>query len=223
MKSIKNFKYLRVVNNMSFKDKRGYFKELLIEKKIKKKFPFLVMSYSKKNVIRGLHLQFNNSQGKYVSVIKGKIFDVCVDLRKDSKTFGKYFSVIISEKNSKSIFVPPGFAHGFCALDKENYVIYSCTKYRDAKSEVAINFNDRKLKIKWPVKKAIVSKKDKSAISFNEYLNSLDIFLIDFVNLPICLMNAGKSLGPITTITTMLTNNNSPQPKLNIGIIYLRL
>ena len=170
MKSIKNFKNLRVVNNMSFKDKRGYFKELLIEKKIKKKFPFLVMSYSKKNVIRGLHLQFNNSQGKYVSVIKGKIFDVCVDLRKDSKSFGKYFSVIISEKNSKSIFVPPGFAHGFCALDKENYVIYSCTKYRDAKSEVAINFNDRKLKIKWPVKKAIVSKKDKSAISFNEYL-----------------------------------------------------
>ena len=170
MKSNKNFKNLKVINNMSFKDKRGYFKELLIEKKIKKKFPFLVMSYSKKNVIRGLHLQLNNSQGKYVSVIKGKIFDVCVDLRKESKTFGKYFSVIISEKNSKSIFVPPGFAHGFCALDKENYVIYSCTKYRDAKSEVDINFNDRKLKIKWPVKKAIVSKKDKSAISFNEYL-----------------------------------------------------
>ena len=170
MKSNKNFKNLKVINNMSFKDKRGYFKELLIEKKIKKKFPFMVMSYSKKNVIRGLHMQLNNPQGKYVSVIKGKIFDVCVDLRKNSKTFGKYFSVVISEKNSKSIFVPPGFAHGFCALDKENYVIYSCTKYRDAKSEVAINFNDRKLKIKWPVKKAIVSKKDKSAISFNEYL-----------------------------------------------------
>ena len=170
MKSNKNFKNLKVINNMSFKDKRGYFKELLIEKKIKKKFPFLVMSYSKKNVIRGLHMQLNNPQGKYVSVIKGKIFDVCVDLRKNSKTFGKYFSVVISEKNSKSIFVPPGFAHGFCALDKENYVIYSCTKYRDAKSEVAINFNDRNLKIKWPVKKAIVSKKDKLAISFNEYV-----------------------------------------------------
>ena len=170
MKKNNKNKELIIVNNQSYKDKRGYFKEILLEKKIKEKFPFLVMSYSKKNVIRGLHLQLNNSQGKYVSVIKGKIFDVCVDLRKDSKTFGKYFSVIISEKNSKSIFVPPGFAHGFCALDKENYVIYSCTKYRDAKSEVAINFNDRKLKIKWPVKKAIVSKKDKSAISFNEYL-----------------------------------------------------
>ena len=170
MKKNNKNKELIIVNNQSYKDKRGYFKEILLEKKIKEKFPFLVMSYSKKNVIRGLHLQLNNSQGKYVSVIKGKIFDVCVDLRKNSKTFGKYFSVIISEKNSKSIFVPPGFAHGFCALDKENYVIYSCTKYRDAKSEVAINFNDRKLKIKWPVKKAIVSKKDKSAISFNEYV-----------------------------------------------------
>ncbi len=170
MKKNNKIKELLIVNNQSYKDKRGYFKEILLEKKIKERFPFLVMSYSKKNVIRGLHLQLNNSQGKYVSVIKGKIFDVCVDLRKNSKTFGKYFSLIISEKNSKSVFVPPGFAHGFCALDKENYVIYSCTKYRDAKSEIAINFNDRKLKIKWPIKKAIVSKKDKSAISFNEYV-----------------------------------------------------
>ena len=170
MKKNNKNKELIIVNNQSYKDKRGYFKEILLEKKIKEKFPFLVMSYSKKNVIRGLHLQLNNSQGKYISVVKGKIFDVCVDLRKNSKTFGKYFSKIISEKNSKSIFVPPGFAHGFCALDKENYVIYCCTKYRDTKSEVAINFNDRKLKIKWPIKKAIVSKKDKSAISFNEYI-----------------------------------------------------
>ena len=141
------FKGLLLIQNKSFKDKRGYFKEIVREKELNKRFPFTVTSFSKKNVIRGLHLQLNNSQGKYVSVIKGKIFDVCVDLRKNSKTFGKYFSVIISEKNSKSIFVPPGFAHGFCALDKENYVIYSCTRYRDAKSEVAINFNDRKLNI----------------------------------------------------------------------------
>ena len=105
MKSYKNFKSLKVINNMSFKDKRGYFKELLIEKKIKKKFPFLVMSYSKKNVIRGLHLQLKNSQGKYVSVIKGKIFDVCVDLRKNSKTFGKHFKIILSDKNAKSLFI----------------------------------------------------------------------------------------------------------------------
>ena len=163
------FKDLILVNNKSFKDSRGYFKELLLEKNLKKKFPFLVMSFSKKNVIRGLHLQTKNSQGKFVSVIKGKIFDVAVDLRRKSKTFGKSMSVILSENNSKSIFIPPGFAHGFCALDKENYVIYCCTKYRDAKSEVAINFNDRKLKIKWPIKNPIISDKDRNNFSFKEF------------------------------------------------------
>ena len=99
------FKDLILVNNKSFKDNRGYFKELLLEKNLKKKFPFLVMSFSKKNVIRGLHLQTRNSQGKFVSVIKGKIFDVVIDLRKKSKTFGKSMSVILSENNSKSILL----------------------------------------------------------------------------------------------------------------------
>ena len=127
------FKDLIIISNSSFKDKRGYFKELLKEKKLKRRFPFLVMSFSKKNVIRGLHLQKKNSQGKFISVIKGKIFDVVVDLRKNSKTYGKYLSTILSEKNSKSIFIPPGFAHGFCTLSNENYVVYSCTKYREKK------------------------------------------------------------------------------------------
>tara|TARA_B100001939_G_scaffold208550_1_gene179338 strand:+ start:1100 stop:1618 length:519 start_codon:yes stop_codon:yes gene_type:complete len=163
------FKDLVIVNNTSFKDKRGYFKELLKEKKLKKRFPFLVMSFSKKNVIRGLHLQKKNSQGKFISVIKGKIFDVVVDLRKNSKTYGKYLSTILSEKNSKSIFIPPGFAHGFCALSKENYVVYSCTKYRDEKSEIGIKFNDQDLKINWPIKKPIISTKDKNNISLREF------------------------------------------------------
>ena len=73
-------------------------------------------------------------------------------MRKNSKTYGKYLSTVISEKNSKSIYVPPGFAHGFCALSKENYVIYSCTEYRQAKHEIGIRYNDEDLKIKWPVK-----------------------------------------------------------------------
>ncbi len=163
------FKDLVIINNTSFKDKRGYFKELLKEKKLKKRFPFLVMSFSKKNVIRGLHLQKKNSQGKFISVIKGKIFDVVVDLRKNSKTYGKYLSTILSEKNSKSIFIPPGFAHGFCALSKENYVVYSCTKYRDEKSEIGIKFNDQDLKINWPIKKPIISTKDKNNISLREF------------------------------------------------------
>ena len=113
------FKNLIILKNIPHHDKRGYFKELLKEKNLKNKFPFTVMSYSKKNVLRGMHIQINNPQGKFISVLKGKIFDVSVDLRKNSKTFGKYFSCILSEKNSKSIFIPPGFAHGFLALEKK--------------------------------------------------------------------------------------------------------
>jgi len=169
MKIKTNFKDLLLIQNTSHKDKRGFFKELLKEKDLKKKFPFTVMSYSKKNVLRGLHIQEKNSQGKFVTVIKGKIFDVALDLRKNSKTYGKHYKSILSEKNSKSIYIPAGFAHGFCGLEKENYVIYSCTKYRNAKNELGIKFNDPFLKIKWPVKKPIISKKDKNNISLSEY------------------------------------------------------
>ena len=171
MKKKTKLKDLFVIKNKSFKDKRGCFKEILREKEIKKKFPFLVMSYSKKNVIRGLHFQNKKSQGKFVSVIKGRIYDLVLDLRKNSNTYGKYFSIILSEKNSKSLYIPPGFAHGFCALDKENYIIYNCTNYRHKKSEIGIQYNDNQLNIKWPTNKPIVSDKDKKNLSFLEYTN----------------------------------------------------
>ena len=163
------FKDLLIYQNKKYNDKRGYFKELIRENKVNNKFPFLVMSFSKKNVIRGLHLQRKNSQGKFVSVLKGKIFDVAVDLRKNSKTFGKYYSCILSEKNSKSIFIPPGFAHGFQTLDNENYITYSCTRYRHSKSEIAIKFDDKDLNIKWPSNKKVVSEKDQNALGFLEF------------------------------------------------------
>ena len=163
------FKDLLLIKNNSYKDKRGYFKELIRENKLKKKFPFLVMSHSKKNTVRGLHIQRKKPQGKFVTVIKGKIFDVALDLRKKSKTFGKVYSCVLSEKNSKSIFIPAGFAHGFQSLERENYVIYSCTKYRDKDSEITIDVNDDNLKIKWPSKIQILSNKDKNGISFLNY------------------------------------------------------
>ena len=163
------FKDLFIFKNKNFKDKRGYFKEIIRENIIKKKFPFLVMSYSKKNVVRGLHIQTKNPQGKFVSVIKGKIFDVAIDLRKNSKTFGKVFKCILSESYSNSIFIPPGFAHGFQCLEKDNYIIYSCTKYREKNSEVTIDIWDKDLNIKWPIKKKIVSKKDRKGITFQKY------------------------------------------------------
>ena len=163
------FKDLFLIKNTAHKDQRGYFKELIRENKLKKEFPFLVMSFSKKNVVRGLHIQTKKPQGKFVTVIKGKIFDVALDLRKKSKTFGKFYSCVLSEKNSSSIFIPPGFAHGFQSLDRETYVIYSCTKYRDKKSEITIDLNDKNLKIKWPSKIQILSNKDKNGISFLNY------------------------------------------------------
>lgn len=163
------FKDLYLVKNKAFFDKRGYFKELVRENIIKKKFPFHVMSYSKKNVLRGLHLQTKKPQAKFITVIKGRIFDVAVDLRKKSKTYKKVYTSILSEKNSKSIFVPAGFAHGFLSLDKENFITYSCDQYRNKKSELTINYDDKDLKINWPEKKIILSNKDKFGISISEF------------------------------------------------------
>ena len=163
------FNGLIVIKNKIFKDKRGYFKELFREKEINKKFPFIVMSLSKKNVIRGLHLQNKSTQGKYISVIKGKIFDVALDLRKGSKTFGKYFSIFLSEKNSISVYIPPGFAHGFLGLKKENIIYYLNTQYQKKKSAIGILWNDKDLKIKWPIKNPILSKQDKKNITFTNF------------------------------------------------------
>ena len=116
-------------------------------------------------------MQTKNMQGKYISVLKGRVIDVAVDLRKNSNTFGKYFIIELSEKNSKSIYIPEGFAHGFYCLDKENYLLYSCTNYRDAKNEIGIIWNDKDLKIKWQCKKPIISDKDKNNITFENFEN----------------------------------------------------
>ena len=170
MKIIKTkFKELFLYKKDTHKDNRGYFRELFIEKNLKKKFPFDIMSLSKKNVVRGLHLQLVRPQGKLLTVIRGKMLDVAVDCRKKSKTYGKHFSIILSDKDNNSLYVPEGFAHGFCSLEDNTILHYKCTEYRDAKSEVGILWNDPELKIKWPTKKVIVSTKDKNNLSFLEF------------------------------------------------------
>ena len=167
MKIVKTpFKDLIVIRNKRYDDSRGYFRELLIEKKINKKFCFNVISASKKNVIRGLHFQIQKPQGKFISVIKGKIIDVALDLRRNSKTFGKHFKVILSDKNCTSVYIPEGFAHGFGGLDKENIIAYSCTNYRFKRG---LLWNDKDLKIKWGIKNPILSSKDKVNLTFKEF------------------------------------------------------
>ena len=169
MKILKTkFKDLLIFKSKNFYDKRGYFRELVLEKKIKKKLPFTVVSKSRKNVLIGLHMQKKNQQGKYVSCIKGKILDVVVDCRKKSKTFGKHYKIVLSEKNCKSIYIPPGFIHGFLGLNRENIVIYSCTNYREKNSEIGVNWNDKDLNINWNIKSPILSKKDKKNFKFRE-------------------------------------------------------
>ena len=111
------FSGLKIFSGKTHLDNRGAFRELFLKKRNKSFHGvFWCMSRSKKNVIRGLHIQKKINQAKYVSVVKGKIFDVALDLRKKSKTFGKYYSIILSDKNSKSIYIPKGFAHGFMGM-----------------------------------------------------------------------------------------------------------
>jgi dTDP-4-dehydrorhamnose 3,5-epimerase len=166
-----NIKGIKIFKSKIFYDNRGSFKEAYKKKLLpNKKLIFDCVSSSKKNVLRGLHLQTKNAQAKFLTVIKGKIFDVLVDLRKNSNTFGKHFSIILSNQSLySSIYIPEGFAHGFCGLEKENIVYYGCSNYREEDHEIGILWNDKDLNIQWPIKKAILSKKDLHNISFQEY------------------------------------------------------
>ena len=163
-------KNLLIIDGKHHADNRGYLRELTSEKEIGAKFKFTIISKSKKNVLRGLHFQTNKPQGKYISLLKGKILDVVVDLRKNSKTFGKSFSTILSEKNCRGLYIPPGFAHGFQTMDVENIVCYSCTEYRSVGNEHSIKYNDPKLKIKWLNNLPIMTKKDRDAKTLNELI-----------------------------------------------------
>tara|TARA_B100000029_G_scaffold488894_1_gene546060 strand:+ start:4267 stop:4797 length:531 start_codon:yes stop_codon:yes gene_type:complete len=171
MKILKTkFKGLKIIKGINHYDSRGYFRETFKNNLFKnKKFIFWCMSKSKKNVLRGLHLQTKLQQDKFISVVKGEIFDIVVDLRKNSRTYGKKYSTILSAKNSTSLFIPAGFAHGFCGLGNENLVFYGCTNYRSKRNEVGILWNDKVLNIKWPIKKPIISYKDRKNITFEEF------------------------------------------------------
>lgn len=164
------FEGLLVLEGKRYKDNRGYLRETLREEKIGKKFKFQIMSKSKRNVLRGLHFQLKKPQAKHISVIKGKILDVAVDLRKKSKTFGRAYSILLTDKNCKSVFIPKGFAHGFLTLGAENIVCYSCTEYRSIGNERCLFYKDPFLKIKWPTTKFITTKKDALAKNLSELI-----------------------------------------------------
>jgi len=166
-----------VIEPNVFKDNRGCFFESFNQKKFNKATGFNInfiqdnQSRSSKGVLRGLHFQTGaHAQSKLVRVVKGKVLDVCVDLRKESLTFGKYFSLILDDVNCKQLFIPKGFAHGFIALEEDTIFAYKCDNYYNKKSERGIIYNDKDLNIDWqfPFKDLILSDKDKHLATFKE-------------------------------------------------------
>ena len=169
-----------LVKKNKFRDSRGYFYEAYNKKSFKKtlnineNFVQDNISFSKKGVIRGLHFQTNKPQGKFVSVIIGKIFDIIVDIRPNSKNFLKKYTFNLDGVHNYSLWVPPGFAHGFQSLANETIVFYKCTNFYSPNSEKTVIFNDPELNIKWPLKNFSISKKDKKGITLNKlFKNSL--------------------------------------------------
>jgi len=169
-------KDLYVIEPTIFGDHRGYFMETYNENEFKKAglnvdFVQDNQSKSKKGVLRGLHFQYEYPQGKLVRVIKGKVFDVAVDLRKNSKTYGKWYGVYLSEENKKQFYIPEGFAHGFLVLSDEAEFTYKCTDFYHPEDEGGIIWNDPDIGIKWPIEQieeVILSDKDKRWKLFKE-------------------------------------------------------
>ncbi|WP_445263732.1 dTDP-4-dehydrorhamnose 3,5-epimerase [Rhodohalobacter sp. 8-1] len=162
---------LLIIKPKVFEDERGFFmetwqKKLYKEIGIKDDFVQDNWSRSYKGVLRGLHFQKKHPQGKLVSVRSGKVFDVAVDIRNDSPTFGKWYGEELTDENHFQMFVPPGFAHGFCVLSETADFVYKCTDYYYPNYEDGIIWNDDSIGINWPLKNPIVSNKDNKLGSF---------------------------------------------------------
>lgn len=159
-----------------FGDHRGFFLETFQARRyaelagIEQPFVQDNHSRSRRGVLRGLHFQMNKPQGKLVRVASGEVFDVAVDLRDNSPTFGGWFGAVLSDENKRQLWVPPGFAHGFVVMSETADFEYKCTDYYDSSDEGAIRWNDEEIGIEWPdVGPVQLSQKDSEAPSFAEY------------------------------------------------------
>tara|TARA_B100001245_G_C22867073_1_gene417004 strand:- start:54 stop:590 length:537 start_codon:yes stop_codon:yes gene_type:complete len=165
------FKDLKIIFNKKNSDSRGILRETFKKKIIK--WDNLIFDYattSKKNVLRGFHFQSKFKQAKFVNVLKGKILDCVVDLRKSSKTFGKSFSIVLSDKNCLSLYVPEGFAHAYYTYSDLSIIYYKLSNYYRPEFEDGLLWNDKFLNIKWPTKKPRISTKDKNLNTFSKFL-----------------------------------------------------
>lgn len=178
-----NFKFIKseidgvyIIEPKVFGDERGYFMEVYNEEAFKEtglNMTFVQDNESKssKGVLRGLHFQRKHSQGKLVRVTKGEVFDVAVDLRIGSETYGKWEAVILSDENKKQFYIPKGFAHGFLVLSEEAVFNYKCTDFYAAEYDSGVMWNDPDIDIKWPldrIQNIVLSEKDKKHPSLKE-------------------------------------------------------
>ena len=173
-----SIKGVYLIKPTKFKDKRGKFfesfNEQIFKKKIDSKVNFVQdnQSLSYKGVLRGLHFQNPPyAQAKLVSVVKGSVLDVVVDLRKESKTFGKYISEELNEYNNHQLYIPKGMAHGFLTLEDNTIFTYKCSGFYNKESEDSILWNDKSLNIKWPNFNPILSEKDGNAKKFTSFVS----------------------------------------------------
>jgi dTDP-4-dehydrorhamnose 3,5-epimerase len=155
-----------IVEPKVFGDSRGFFFETWQRQRyeevgIKGEFVQDNVSFSSRGVLRGLHYQNPHAQGKLVTVLQGEVFDVAVDIRVGSPTFGQWEGVILSGDNHRQLWIPPGFAHGFCVVSETAYFSYKCTDVYTPQAEGGVSWNDPEIGIEWPVREVALSDKDK--------------------------------------------------------------
>ena len=161
---------VQIITPHIHKDERGYFFESFNSKVFNNlglptKFVQDNQSFSKKGTLRGLHYQLVYPQGKLVRVVQGEVFDVAVDIRRGSATFGEYEGVYLSDKNNKILYAPEGFAHGYLVLSETAIFQYKCTKVYHPEDEYGVRWNDNDIDVKWPLKDPILSLRDKSLLN----------------------------------------------------------
>jgi dTDP-4-dehydrorhamnose 3,5-epimerase len=169
-----------IIEPKVFGDDRGFFMETFHSDRYREAgidITFVQDNHSRSSegVLRGLHFQKTKPQGKLVRVVRGEVFDVAVDIRKGSVTFGQWEGVILSEENKRQFYVPPGFAHGFVTLSETADFEYKCTDYYDPSDEGAIRWNDPDIAVEWPIAVPKLSDKDKTASLFKEFKKALSL------------------------------------------------
>jgi dTDP-4-dehydrorhamnose 3,5-epimerase len=163
---------LVIIDPKVFGDSRGYFFESWNEQRyelvVQARFVQDNISFSRKGILRGLHFQNPNGQGKLIQVLQGEVYDVAVDLRRSSPTFKKWHALRLSSENKKQFYIPPGFAHGFAVTSETALFQYKCTEFYSQKDEMALKWDDPDLAIPWPVEKPTISERDAKGLRLKD-------------------------------------------------------